>query len=238
MPNASCNNFSAMAVFLLACTSVMGQPENARLRKADSLFNAKKYTQAYDIYQELFRKGFRSPAMLLRMAYIDEGLQQYPYALYHLNCFYQMQPDAQVRRKIIELAARIQVHGYEMNLADVMINHYRRIREPLLAISLLLAATLMLLLCVVRNPIRKRRITWIQLFVMLIVFSTLYIPPPSFAIVRDEAIAMSGPSAGAEVVGRIPAGERVRIRGKKDVWVKISWKGQPVFIRSGQLLYI
>jgi hypothetical protein len=125
-----------------------------------------------------------------------------------------------------------------MNLADVMINHYRRIREPLLAISLLLAATLMLLLWVLRNPIRKRRITWIQLFVMLIVFSTLYIPPPSFAIVRDEAIAMSGPSAGAEVVGRIPAGERVRIRGKKDVWVKISWKGQPVFIRSGQLLYI
>ena len=42
--------------------------------QADSLFRAKQYTQSLSIYQSLLNKNSYSNAMLLKMAYIQEGL--------------------------------------------------------------------------------------------------------------------------------------------------------------------
>ena len=47
--------------------------------------------------------------MLLKMAYIQEGLEQYPEALYYLNLYYNQNPSKKVLAKM-ETLAEAQMH--------------------------------------------------------------------------------------------------------------------------------
>ena len=63
-------------------SGALGQQENPDLTLPDSLFQAKRYTQSFDLYHEiLFSYKKASPGMLLKMAYIKEGLGNYSEAL-------------------------------------------------------------------------------------------------------------------------------------------------------------
>ena len=53
-----------------------------------------------------------------------------------------------------------------------------------------------------------------------------------------KAKRASRPSAGASVVAILTAGHRVEVVGKKDVWLKIRWDGETVYIKEGNILPI
>ncbi|MGB3465691.1 MAG: hypothetical protein WBA74_10490, partial [Cyclobacteriaceae bacterium] len=62
--------------------SVLADPGD-RLTTADSLFQAKKYTESFELYEQIIVEDMAySPAMLLKMAFIKEGLGDYSNALY------------------------------------------------------------------------------------------------------------------------------------------------------------
>jgi uncharacterized protein YgiM (DUF1202 family) len=68
----------------------MRAAETRELVKADSLFEQKKYTESFDLYEQILdEEQLASPKMLLKMAFIKEGLGDYSRALYFLNVYYQ-----------------------------------------------------------------------------------------------------------------------------------------------------
>jgi len=67
---------AAVAALLLLSLSTNAQVFGYRLKMADSLYGKKQYTQSLELYREIFNERNYSPAMLLRMAYIEEGLSQ------------------------------------------------------------------------------------------------------------------------------------------------------------------
>jgi hypothetical protein len=76
------------------------------LFEADSLFRSKKYTESKSIYSEITTTGKASPSLLLKLAYIDEGLGDYVQALFHLNNYYSMTSNQQaLDRNIVEGAS-------------------------------------------------------------------------------------------------------------------------------------
>jgi len=76
-------------IVLLTFTNVLAQENEKDIELADSLFNQQKYTQSFEIYNRILKTdNLTSPAMLLKMAYIKEGLGDYSNALYYLNLYY------------------------------------------------------------------------------------------------------------------------------------------------------
>src|SRR6188768_2506509 len=100
-----------------------GQISTHRLRLADSLFLAKRYTQSMELYRSVFAQHEYSPAMLLRMAYIEEGLNQTGQALYYLNLYYEATRDKAVLEKMEEVATKYNLEGYRQT--DAMLAFYQ-----------------------------------------------------------------------------------------------------------------
>ena len=85
---------------------------------ADSLFKVKQYTQSLKIYEEVLASRQYSPSMLLKMAYIHEGLGNVSQGLYYLNLYYQATGDHQTLLKMQELAVKNRLEGYENPESD------------------------------------------------------------------------------------------------------------------------
>src|SRR5688500_9317335 len=103
-------------LFLLALSvgsqQAYSQPTN-QLQKADSLFAQHQYTEAFKIYQQLLHRQEKySPQMLLKMAFIQEGLKNYTQALYFLHLYHTKYPSRLALRKIEELARAHKLTGY------------------------------------------------------------------------------------------------------------------------------
>src|SRR5688572_10488658 len=79
-----------------------GQVSSYRLRQADSLFLAKRYTQSMELYRSIFAQNEYTPAMLLKMAYIEDGLNQTGQALYYLDLYYHATRNKSVLEKMEE----------------------------------------------------------------------------------------------------------------------------------------
>jgi len=75
-------------VLLSTSLQTFSQPESDVLNKADSLFTAHKFTQSFELFDSIYRHKKASPAMLLKMAYIKEGLGDFTLAQYYLNEYY------------------------------------------------------------------------------------------------------------------------------------------------------
>ncbi|MFN3840082.1 MAG: hypothetical protein ACK4RF_05175 [Cyclobacteriaceae bacterium] len=221
-------------LFLL--NSSHAQPSTDVLAKADSLFSLKKYTQSLELYSELFRGKKYSPAMLLRMAFIEEGLAHYANTLYYLSLYYQHTFDRAAMEKIQQLAATHRFTGYEQSDLDRMANAWRRYghRVTLVLAGLALLLTVALVLYK-RKPI-KTAVGISQLVVLLLLLIHLNFPFAKKGII-DNGITylMTGPSAGASVVGKIGEGHCVTMLDKTDVWVKIRWENKEVFVRESNL---
>src|SRR5688500_16903409 len=91
---------ASIAFVLTTFTISHAQTSGYRLKTADSLFQAKRYTQSLEHYEEILRQRQYTPAMLLKMAYINEGLNQIGSAMYYLNLYHTATGDKSVLRKM------------------------------------------------------------------------------------------------------------------------------------------
>src|SRR5690242_11290095 len=92
----------------------LSQEFNYRLKMADSLYVKKQYTQSLELYQQIFDAHTYSPAMLLKMAFIEEALGQNPKALYYINLYYDITHDVTALHKMDDMATRYNLSGYEL----------------------------------------------------------------------------------------------------------------------------
>lgn len=223
-------------LLLFISTASFAAPSDI-LQQADSLFNEKKFVQAFDKYEQLLlNENMASPAMLLRMAYIKEGLGQVDEALYYLNMYYLSTTDRRVLEKMEALAEDNDLKGYDAGDFEYFISYYYKYYQE---ISWVLVAFTFLAFSLIIY--RKRRgisrplapgiffILMIGLLYYQVNFGKTY----NKGIINFEnSYLMSGPSAGAKVVDIVTPGHRVSVLGHTDVWTKIDWEGETAYIKQ------
>jgi len=210
------------------------------LKIADSLYEQKKYTESFGLYHSILEAHHHyTPQMLLKMAFIKEGLREYSQALYYLNMYYLHTTDKKALAKMEELAKTHRLEGYEYSDFEFFMMIYRKysnqITYGLLAICIFLFAY------IIRQKIKlqvRPTLSGIALTFLLAVlfyhinFSDDY---KKGIIIGDNAYLMESPSSGADLAAIVEDGHRVDVVSQKDVWVEIKWKGDKVFIRENNI---
>jgi hypothetical protein len=232
----------ALILALFAPNPAAAQVFQYRLKMADSLYAKKQYTQSLELYRQIFSEHTYSPAMLLRMAYIEEGLGQNPMALYYINLYYELTHDETALNKMEDMAARYNLTGYDASRTD----HIRAlIADNKPAIIVALGSVCLLLLAVMIYTLRSRKIKPVISFsffllttIVLVVFINLDITPVKGITLNAPAFLMSGPSPASKVVGIVAEGNRLPIRGRQDVWVKVKWRDGIAYVKENQVIEV
>jgi hypothetical protein len=223
-------------LFPLVCCA---QQEDKKVEQADSLFRAKQYTQSYAIYHNLLLDKKYTDAMLLKMAFIQEGLGHHALCLYYLNLYMQASDDQQTEAKMEEFAEKHRLEGYQTNDQTRAIrffhDHSIQIRSILFVLTFFFFALLIYL--------KKKDQSLVAASIMVLLFSTLLFMystwgnEPAFSIISSTpTYIMNGPSAGASVIAIVEEGHRVKVVDKKDVWLKVQWRDKDAFIKESNVL--
>jgi len=223
--------------------SAMGQKISADLKVADSLFNQQKYTESFEIYNRILQAGnYTSPAMLLKMAYIKEGLGDYSNSLYYLNLYYLQTHNKRALRKMEDLAKQYNLDGYRYTdmefFKNIFYRYYQAIIFSLIGLTIILAAYMIF------KKMRLRVRPGFSLFYLLIVVTLLFFVVnfgkkyQKGIIISPDTYLMDGPSSGAKLIAIADMGHRVHVLGKTDVWVKVEWKGNTAYVKENNILQI
>jgi hypothetical protein len=233
--------FGLMAI----CFQMLAQSADpsSSLQLADSLFSQRKYTESLEIYEGILTdKQLFSPGMLMKMAFIKEGLGDYSEALYLLNLFYSKTSDKRALRKMEELASKHQLNGYQFTDMEFFRTAYKRYYFHIIAS--LAAFALFVFTYILYQKRRQQHRPLIAGIFFVLVLATLF-GLINFGQGRDRAIVLTdqaylrvGPSSGANVAEIIGKGHRLEIVSKIDVWVKIYWNDRPLYIRESHLGFI
>lgn len=208
--------------------------------QADSLFNEKKYTESFDIYKQILEDNRQaSPSMLLKMAYIKEGLGGFSDALYYLNLYYLKTADRKVLDKMEELANKKNVRGYTFSdfefIQTVFYKYYNNIILSLLSIAILCLAG------VYHLKIKRQVNPGLPAIGMVLTLGVLFYilnfgKDYNRAITKQtNTYLMTGPSAAAEVIQIIGKGNRLKTLGQTDIWTRVEFDSKIGFIRSDKL---
>lgn len=223
---------------ILVCSFANADNPTNQMSKADSLFIKKQYTQSFEIYESLHQAGHYSQAMLLKMAFIQEGLGRTSLSLYYLNLYYLASGDTQVLDKLEELATKNRLEGYEHSESTRLFFNLKKysyyVSVALAAIAIFLLAFLYKLRKKETKPVALGILTTIVIAILAIQVNISYDHPS--AIVIDSTYLMSGPSAGANVVTLISEGHKLKITGKNDVWLKVEWLDKEAYVKENLVL--
>src|SRR5579871_3063254 len=198
MKNLQTRLLKILATASLFLFSLSSYAQSQKIVAADSLFKAKQYTQSLELYQSIFDQGQYSPSMLLKMAYIQEGLGKIGPTLYDLEVYHRITGEEEAAQKIEELAAKFKLSGYEPNdnsRFQNWLNKKLTFVQAALAIALCLAAYAMFV------QKRKNQKPWftvagvVVLALAMSYFTNLH--AASTVITKDNhTYLMDGPSAG------------------------------------------
>ncbi|SHN35587.1 hypothetical protein SAMN04488057_1282 [Cyclobacterium lianum] len=222
---------------LLSTLAVDSQGQDpVNLQHADSLFAQKQYQEALEIYEHLLHeKGTYSPAMLLKMGFIAEGVGDFGQASLYLSKYYEHYPNPAVTDKIKSLTNQARLEGYDVSDQDrflgILVNYKTEITAGF-AFLLLLS---LIMIFLVRE---KRSGFYFPAFVFLLLtfVSNNFIRMPETAIITGTTVLiMDAPSAASNLLRRVQAGHRITIHSNKDMWYEIEWDNRKAYIRKSDV---
>lgn len=233
-------HFLIILILITLPVLLPAQASSYRLQTADSLFQARRYTQAFEHYEAILQNKEYTPAMLLKMAFVQEALGHLGQALYYLNLYYTATNDEAALRKMEDLAEANKLNGYESTDTDRLLTWYHTHHDHL-ALALAAIGLFLLALAFYISFQRRRRPIVSFIFITLIA-AALFVHLNMGEKISVGVIAhantyiMNGPSSGADVVDVVREGHRIEIIGQHDVWLKIRWNGNTVYIKDAAVL--
>ena len=233
-------NVITSAILALSLYNVCAQSHTAELKKADSLFQAKQYTQSFELYATLLKEKQYSSAMLLKMAYSQEGLGHTSMSLYYLNLYYQASHDEQALGKMEEIASKNRLEGYQLSDFSKLFILLQRYSFQIT--TMLLSITLFFFVLIFFQKIKQQKkpvapaIALVFFLALLFVYNHFGDYMKVGIVATSSTYLMSGPSAGSSVIDIIGEGHQLNILGQTDVWIKVNWKDKEVFIKESSLL--
>ena len=242
MQNLTLNFIKLIVVFyFFFFTTGVKAASEGDLKVADSLYKEKKFIQSFEIYESIYTEsGLSSPSMLLKMAFIKEGLGDFTQALYYLNKYYLISLDNEVLVKMEKLAGENNLTGYKTDESDIMFTWYRKYYSYLvlgiLALGILLFSINLYL--ITKNKKRPIPAYILMIFILLLTFGlTNYGELPEEGIIQHpKTLAMGGPASSAKLVQIYSPGHKVTILDKQDVWYKLLVDGEIVYIRDHNII--
>jgi len=215
----------------------LAQDSNNILAKADSLFAEQQFTQSFDLYDSLYTTSEKaSPAMLLKMAYIKEGLNDITSAEYYLNEYYLLTKNEQALQKMSDLAKANNLTGYQHNDVTFMFSlYYQNYNWLVLG---LITICLIILGLIVFQKRKYKAVTWFNGFLLVLLLAGLF-TLVNFGrdynrgvIIKNNTYIMAAPSSGSDLIDVISKGHKVVVQGENDVWYRIEWQGEDAYIKS------
>ncbi|MFY0624673.1 MAG: SH3 domain-containing protein [Reichenbachiella sp.] len=236
--------FNLFSVFLILSlipfSEAFSQEKSLELIEADSLFKEKKYTESYTIYEKIMRSEEKAtPQMLMRMAFIKEGLGDHSLALFYLNQYYLKTSDRNAQQKMENLASEHELRGYDGS--DTVFFIWLVNKYYFEFIGLILFISTLMLTVIVFRKIKKKGTTTpyaISLIILLVLFYFVInyqLSQEQVIIIENHAYLMSGPSSGSDLVDVVQKGHRVQFLDDDGIWVKVEWNGQEVYIRKSKI---
>lgn len=224
-----------MIFLLLVLQGFDSQANGPALQKADSLFQTKNYQEALLMYKDILQDGQAySPAMLLKMAFISEGLGDYPNTTLYLSKYYDHNPSPQIARKIQELTNQPSLAGYTISDRDRFLNVLADNSQLITAaFGILLILTLIILVLKgFRSGYALTALVWIG----VVFVSNNFLDGPETGIVTgNPSLIMSAPSAGGDLIRKVGPGHRVVIKSSMDIWYQIEWEDRKAFVKKSQI---
>ena len=237
------NRFYYISVVLLAIFSFSNRiiSKNLSLNKADSLFNLKIYTEAKLIYDSLYYKeNLYSESMLLKMALIEEGLENYEKSIYYLSQYQSINNNESSEIKIQKIANNYDLKGYEKNDFDYLQNILKKNRI-IIIYSLLLLILLIFVINIYRILKSKKAPTLLPTFYVISILFLLIINinlPKSGIVYFENTFIMEKPSSGSDLYQIVKKGDKLKIIGEESVWYKIKINETEKYIRKKNIKII
>ncbi len=236
MQNTDIKKIVQILLFLLPLSAVSADNERDMLYKGDSLFALGGYTQALGIYEELYKTHrVFSPAMLVKMAYVYEGLGDATMSLYMLNKYYLRNPDHEVLQKMASLAQKNNLPGYEYKEKNFLITYYKQYEEEILRVVLIVLMAMFMLGLI--NRIRGNYPTpGFLLFYFILAASAFLVHFRGIderygIVVREDTRAYEQPASASAVKMNLPRGSRMIISDQQDKWFQVVLEeGQQVWV--------
>ena len=227
-------------VLLLVSFNTFSQ--ELELKDADSLFYNENYAKSKKIYDSIFYiNKFYSESMLLKMAMIEEKLNNYEKSIYYLSIIQRENNDNLIQEKINQIASKNQLETY--NLSDIVYLNvfFLKYKSKLLSIliiliSVIFAANVFLIL-------KKNKPNFFLKGFYILSFLTLIIinySVPRIGIVSDNnTFIMNEPSSASDVFMIISKGEMLSITNNNiEAWYEVSIENKKKFIRKKNLYII
>ena len=210
------NRFYYISIVLLAIFSFSNRiiSKNLSLNKADSLFNLKIYTEAKLIYDSLYYKeNLYSESMLLKMALIEEGLENYEKSIYYLSQYQSINNNESSEIKIQKIANNYDLEGYEKNDFDYLQNILKENRI-IIIYSLLLLILLIFIINIYRILKSKKAPTLVLTFYIISILFLLIINinlPKSGIVYFENTFIMEKPSSGSNLYQIVMKGDNYKL---------------------------
>ena len=237
------NRFYYISIVLLAIFSFSNRiiSKNLSLNKADSLFNLKIYTEAKLIYDSLYYKeNLYSERMLLKMALIEEGLENYEKSIYYLSQYQSINNNESSEIKIQKIANNYDLEGYKKNDFDYFQNILKENRI-IIIYSLLLLTLLIFIINIYRILKSKKAPTLVLTFYIISILFLLIINinlPKSGIVYFENTFIMEKPSSGSNLYQIVKKGDKLKIIGEESVWYKIKINEAEKYIRKKNIKII
>ena len=240
MQNMSFKIFGLFALLsLFTLHKIYPQSYEQKLKEADSLFAAARFTDALTLYEDILQaSGQFSHQMLLKMAFIQEGLGDYTSSLYYLNLYYNYNPNKKVLKKMEDLASKHKLSGYRYTDLEYFISLYNQYYYSIIYLFLAFAVTYYLYLWLKKLRRRKlglRPLAFILMLTTVYILTNYDLIPPKGIISESGTILMTAPSAASDPIALVDKGHRVMVMGKEDVWYRILWESQTAYILESHL---
>ncbi|MBS9523784.1 hypothetical protein KI659_07100 [Litoribacter alkaliphilus] len=236
MPNLQRIFLAKLLIFLITLTqSINCQADTNNQNLADSLFNSQNYKEALAVYENLyFEQQTYSPAMLLKMAFISEGMGDFPKTTLYLSKYYEYNPSQRVTSKIRNLTEQPQLYGYEVSDQE---QFFKILIDNRIEITSFL--TLCLLICLIlyvkNRESASKPAFFIPSFILIVMIflSNNFLQPPTRAIITGSpTLIMDQPTAGGNLISKVDVGHRVRVNSTKDTWYEITWNDRKAYIKT------
>ena len=216
--------------------------QELELKDADSLFFNENYAKSKKIYDSIFYiNKFYSESMLLKMAVIEEKLNNYEKSIYYLSIIQRENNDNLIQEKINQIASKNQLETYNLSDIDYLNVFFLKYKSKLLSIliiliSVIFAANVFLIL-------KKNKPNFFLKGFYILSFLTLIIinySVPRIGIVSDNnTFIMNEPSSASDVFMIISKGEMLSITNNNiEAWYEVSIENKKKFIRKKNLYII
>ena len=230
------------STFLQPFQDLLGAHQPEALKQADSLFNASKYTESFEVYESILVDGGYTNSMLLKMAFIKEGLGDVSGALYYLNLYYNKTSDKRVLEKMEEIAEANQLLGFKSGDKDFFIGLFDKFEYYIIVLAAVLSLFLLIMTWRQKKYQKEPPVSLGVLYIVSLGFLVTlmnYDFSANRGIINDQdTYLMTGPSAGANVHTIINKGHRVEILGKEGIWIRIKWGNDEVYVRENKIMSI